>query len=202
MTRQLGAALHKIGDKVECFGISSPKWWEFCYLKPKWLWEDFSYWCEKQYQRVRYGFPLEESWDFKTYCAKWILPRLKKLKEGGLSYPISLSNSEGIFSNQTYFSFYKDVSEDDSKTQDYGMVKWNEILDKIIWSFEHINDEIKPIYPENYDHRQIIVEISEKGTAFKPADEREIDWTPLENHKRRLQEGFDLFAKHYEHLWG
>jgi len=199
MMRQL-----KIGDKVECFGFSSPKWWEFCYLKPKWLWEDFSYWCKKQYQRIRYGFPLEESWDFRSHCAKWVLPRLKKLREDTLSYPSRLSNSDETsryFSNQRYFSFYKDVSKDDSKTQEFGALKWNEILDKIIWSFEHINDDVDPIYPENYDSRHIVVDISEKGTAFRLADDRKIDWSPIEAHQRRLQEGFELFGKHYENLW-
>ena len=193
----------KIGDKVRYFGLNidpSP-WWELAYLKPKWMWRDFSYWCKKQYQRVRYGFPLEESWDFKSHCAKWVLPRLKKLREDTMSYPSRLSNSDEIFSDQRYFSFYKDVSKGDSKTQEYGAIKWDEILDKIIWSFEHMDDDIDPIYPENYDHRQIVVDISEKGTTFRPVDDRKIDWSPIEAHQRRLQEGFDLFGKYYEDLW-
>lgn len=193
----------KIGDKVRCFGlkIDPLPWWELAYLKPKWMWSDFTYWCKKQYQRVRHGFPLEESWDFKSHCAKWVLPRLKKLREDTISYPSRLSNSDETFSDQRYFSFYKDVSKGDSKTQEYGAIKWNEILDKIIWSFEHMDDDIDPIYPENYDHRQIVVDISEKGTTFRAADDRKIDWSPIEAHQRRLQEGFELFGKYYEDLW-
>jgi hypothetical protein len=193
----------KVGDKVKCFGLSldSIPWWELAYLKPKWMLSDFAYWCKKQYQRVRYGFPLEESWDFKSHCAKWVLPRLKKLREDAMSYPSCLSNSDETSLGQIYFSFYKDLSKCDSETQEYGAIKWNDILDKIIWSFEHLDDYIEPIYPEKYDHRQIVVEISEKVTSFKPADDRKIDWSPIETHQKRLQEGFELFGKYYGHLW-
>ena len=193
----------KVGDKVKHYGLDIPplKWWELAYLKPKWMWRDFCYWCKKQYQRVRYGFPLEESWDFKSHCAKWVLPRLKNLRKNSMSYPSTLSNNEHVFEDQKYFDFFEKLTDDSSSSHEYGAVKWAENLDKMIWSFEHLDDDVDPIYPENYDNSQIVVEVSEKGTKFKAADERKIDWSPIYEHNKRLQEGFNLFGKYYQDLW-
>ena len=118
-----------------------------------------------------------------------------------MSYPSTLSNNEHVFEDQKYFDFFEKLTDDSSSSREYGAVKWAENLDKMIWSFEHLDDDVDPIYPENYDNSQIVVEVSEKGTKFKAADERKIDWSPIYEHNKRLQEGFNLFGKYYQDLW-
>jgi len=56
----------KVGDVVKHWGFDflPLKWHEKIYLLPKWWSRDFSYWIKCQYQKVRYGFSREESWDF------------------------------------------------------------------------------------------------------------------------------------------
>ena len=193
----------KKGDIVEHFGFDfSPiPFWERLLYCPKWWYQNFSYWLKKQYQRIKYGFPLEESWNFSSHCAEWVLPRLKKMRDDMYSYPCSFSNDEEFFSGQKYFDFFKEIPDGSTEELDYGAIKWQETLDKIIWSFEHIKDEVEPIYPENYDRRQIVVDVSEKGTTFKRVDERKLDFTPVEEHNKKLQEGFELFGKHFQSLW-
>ncbi len=97
---------------------------------------------------------------------------------------------------QEYFPFIKDVTVNKDAHK-----KWEEILDKIIWSMENHDKEPDPIYPPNYSHKQIITNLSDTGTTYKNLDNRPIDFTPQYNHYKRTQEGFDLFGKHFRSLW-
>ena len=54
------------------------------------------------------GFPPEEYWNLDTYAARWILPRLKALRENTSVHPRGLS-----------------------------MEQWQNTLDKMIFSFEY-----------------------------------------------------------------
>lgn len=188
-----------VGDVVEHFGLDFTPlpWWKKILYYPKWWYGDIVYWLKKQYQRIRYGFPLEESWSFNSACAKWALPRLKKLRQNCISHPVSLCGND----HQEHFIPCKEApitSTDESKCSE---AKWHEILDKIIWSFEHFDDMVDPVYPDDYDHRQVVTEVSDRGIRFSAVDKREIDWTPVNEHAKKLQEGFELFGKHFQDLW-
>jgi hypothetical protein len=78
---------------------------------------------------------------------------------------------------------------------------WNEILDKIIWSFEHYDDSIDPIKPDDYDSRRRRIEYDDGSVSYEPLDDRPWDWTPIEKHLERVQEGLNLFGKHYLQIW-
>ena len=190
----------KVGDVVKHWGFNFEplRWWELLYMKPKWWTRDVMYFFRKQGQRIRDGFPSEESFDFHSHCAKWSLPRLKQMRNNLNGYPISFMEEADDLNttNQLYFDFIKDVSV--VKT---GSQRWEEVLDKIIWSMENHDNEPDPIYPENYDHRQLVVSADEHSIGYKPADERRIDWTPCEEHNKRVQEGFDLFGRYFLTLW-
>lgn len=193
----------KKGDIVENFGLnfSTIPWWEASLYRLKWYSRDLAYWLKKQYQRVKYGFPLEESWNFNYTCARWALPRLKQLRDGHVGFPTCFSNNPDPCDKQKYFDFFNEIPNGSTQDREYGDIKWVEILDKIIWSCEHFEDEIDPIYPENYDSRYVVVDVSDKGTKFERIDKRKIDWSPVEEHERKLQEGFELFGKYFQNLW-
>ena len=190
----------KVGDVVHCWGFDfSPlKWWEKLYLKPKWWARDVGYFFRKQGQRIRDGFPSEESFDFHSHCAKWSLPRLKQLRNNLNGYPMFfMEEADDLNSTrQLYFDFIKDVTV--VKT---GSQRWEEILDKIIWSMENHDNEPDPIYPPGYDHRQIVTSVNERSTGYDVMDKRPIDWTPCVEHNKRVQEGFELFGKYFLNLW-
>jgi hypothetical protein len=190
----------KQGDYVTRWGFNftPPTFWERLILTPKWWLRDVSYWFRKKIQTAKHGFPDEESFDFYSHCAKWSLPRLKRFRAGLYSHPTEFSSDadDPNLSNQLYFDFVKDVEVNRS-----GLDKWKEVLDKIIWSMENHDKLVDPIYPKDYDHRQVVVSVSDSGTVFKAADERPLDWTPVLNHEKRIQEGFDLFGKHFRNLW-
>ena len=141
-------------------------------LKPYWWFRDVKYWFRKKRQKWTTGFPHEESWDFKSALANWALPRLKYMKDNLHGYPSRL---------------------------EYG--EWNEILDKIIWSFENHDNEPSPTEPENYDSRCNMIKYDDGSTEYEHLDDRPWDWTECEAHDKKVQEGLDLFAKYYKDLW-
>ena len=67
-------------------------------------------WC---WQRINRGWDDREIWSLDVTIAKFILPRLKHLRDNNMGYPSSLS----------------------------AQVEWNLILDEIIEAFELIQDE-------------------------------------------------------------
>ena len=176
-------------------------------LKPYWWFRDVKYWLRKKRQKWTTGFPHEESWDFKSALASWALPRLKYMKDNLHGYPTCLIPEEKWeeisagkeIENHGYIG--RDIDEGWNIREEYGMKEWNKILDKIIWSFENHDNEPMPTEPENYDSRCNMIKYDDGSTEYEHLDDRPWDWTECEAHDKKVQEGLDLFAKHYKDLW-
>ena len=134
---------------------------------------DLKYFFKKQYQRFTTGFPHEEAWSFTYFHNKFVVPRLKHLKDNLHGHPSSLNSVE----------------------------EWQEILEKIIWAFEHQDDFIKPIYSDDYDPRWEVTQ-TPHGRQYKSMNQTGvIDWTPVREHNKKVEEGLMLFAQYYTDLW-
>ena len=101
-----------------------------------------------------------DTWSLDHTLALIILPALKQYKEDTNGHPCGLA-------------------PDPTQTRVDGCgncgceQKWNEILDKMIWSFEQVvDDDIVGYTPEEY-----------------------------KKYNERVQEGLELFGKHYRALW-
>lgn len=162
------------GDIVEGFRFGRYKFsvWDNLYIRLKFGFKDIIYWFKKQWQKIRYGFPLEESWDFYSALCKWSLPRLKHMKASKNGFPPELTEEQ-----------------------------WQQILTDIIWSMENYDQTVEPIYPPNYDNRSKVVSVGEKGITFEKMDDRPLDWTPVNEHAEKVQKGFDLLGKWMLYLW-
>lgn len=179
------------------------KWWftKWFYYKPCWAWEEFTFWCRRTWQRLTCGYSHYDAWDFKSQHAKWCIPRLKHLRDNHIGYPVCMESEkcDGLGSDvQSVFP------ADDQESKDYfdkQSKKWASILDKMIWSFEHLDDHVKPIYPDDYDHRNKKTTYDDGSVGYEGLDDRKPDYTPLEDHQKKVQEGLDLFARYYENLW-
>lgn len=145
--------------------------------------------------RLFRGYSDPECFDFFSHCAKYALPRLKEYKKnlhgcpGNLCPPI---NPESPWEVDT----------------DIGMKAWNEILDKIIFALNECayHTEEDAIY-KKYPYK-ITMKTKETHKGYK-VYETEIDnqenWDKaLAERKQlaeRVQEGCELFGKHFQDLW-
>lgn len=142
-------------------------WWRVCRYT-----SEVRYFFRKIWQRIRYGFPLEQCWDFCSWHSSVAVPRLKHLRDEPYGHPYGLTLEE-----------------------------WKFILDQIIWSFENSEVEPDPIYSEDYN-RQYEVTKGNGMTTYTPINcTGTVDYSPLEKHREKVQEGLNLFAKYYLHLW-
>jgi hypothetical protein len=189
------------------FDDRKPSWLKLWFrLKPYWWFRDIKYWFRKKRQKWTTGFPHEESWDFKSALAYWALPRLKHMKGNLHGYPSRLIPEEKLKEMSHSLSTKKGATQDDPNEgrnirEEHGMKEWNKILDKIIWSFENHGNEPMPTEPENYDSRCNMIKYDDGSTEYEHLDDRPWDWTECEAHDKKVQEGLELFAKHYKDLW-
>jgi hypothetical protein len=153
-----------------------------------------------------------DTWNCDGTLAEIIYPMLCQLRDTKHSIPNEFSDVGGEpYSSQKSFDFYEDSHEE---AFSIGIERWDEVLEKMIWSFEQLLQED---YPEKYKHGNgdYIFESAEKmlpnlftgvlEPTFKIVDtnpnEHWVDYVGIELHKIRIQEGIDLFAKYYRSLW-
>jgi len=80
--------------------------------------------------------------------------------------------------------------------------QWLDMLDKMIYAF----DSHEPEIPDGYLHMEIIEEPNEQGDfpiEITVTDQIKYDIYKEEliMHENKVQEGLNLFAKYYKHLW-
>jgi hypothetical protein len=154
-----------------------------------------------------------ERWD--TYsmdhtAALIILPLLLQLKQSKMGVPNEFVDRFGGDSDNNYcFDFLKD---DENYVFDQGCKKWDEILEKIIWSFQQLVDDS---YDSKYYHGEMRIgwkpiEIPNPTTGTLTKAYEMVDENPNEHwydhvghmlHEDRIQEGLELFGKYFRALW-
>jgi len=100
-----------------------------------------------------------------------ILPCLIQLKNSQQGIPIL--NKSDTDPNQMSFDFEEDV---ESLYYEKNTEAWNEIMDKIIWSFQQLA----------FDNENNLLKLESDARLL---------------YEERIQEGLDLFGKYYRALW-
>ena len=165
---------YKIGDIVDFFGDSHYKMsiWENLWVNCVGWWMNTKQFVRDFIFYLKHGFYPVESWDFYTQLCKWALPRIKHLQKTKQGFPHTLTEEE-----------------------------WDTVMSKIVWSVENVETDVWPIKPSDYDNRMQIVDIRNGSPVYKGIDDRPWDFTPVEEHQKKLKEGFDLLGKHFTNLW-
>lgn len=154
---------------------------------------------------------------FDTYSvdhtlAYIIMPLLVQLKHTKHGIPTEFAEVGGAdYDSQESFDFYKETHND---SFDEGCKRWDEVLDKMIWSFQQLIDDD---YEAKYRHgdsefdwvktdKQYPNPVTGKlEDTFQMVDKfPEQHWTDYEGmrkHEERIQEGLELFGKYYRNLW-
>lgn len=142
-----------------------------------------------------------------------ILPMLVQLKNTKHGVPSEFADVGGEdYSLQDSFDFYKE-SHNDAFNE--AVKKWDEVLDKMIWSFLQIVDDN---YSSKYHHgnfdfdwdkvagEQFYNPITKQHEGFSQLVDKNPNghWYDHEGekiHNERIQEGLELFGKHFRSLW-
>lgn len=153
---------------------------------------------------------------FDTYSldhtlALIILPALIQLKNTKKGVPSEFADYIGGHNAQDSFDFAKD---DHDWAFDEKCKEWDNILDKMIWSFQQI---VLDEYEQSYHHGNPKYDWEETNQPFyNPVTNKVektyqmIDTNPSEHwydarghqeHEERIQEGLELFGKYYRNLW-
>lgn len=153
-----------------------------------------------------------DTWSLDHTLALIILPALIQLKALKHGVPSEVSTVGGEdHEPQLSFDFYKE-------SQDWAfnkaVEKWDEILDKMIWSFQQIAyDEYDNLYHHgkaNYDFVESDKMYPNPVTGVMEKTYRMVDTNPNEHwydhvghqlHEDRIQEGLELFGKYFRTLW-
>ena len=154
-----------------------------------------------------------DTWSLDHTLALIIYPALIQLKYSKHGVPSNLVDDVGgeDWSEQSSFDFY---AASHNEAFDIACKRWDEILDKMIWSFEQI---LKDNYSDLYHHGSLGYDWKETDKLFHnpisgkmEPTYRMVDknpgqhWYDAEGHKlheERVQEGLELFGKYYQNLW-
>lgn len=154
-----------------------------------------------------------DTWSLDHTLAHIIYPALLQLKANKHGVPSELVDDVGgeDWHSQDSFDFYKDTHNESFAE---ACKRWDEILDKMIWSFEQL---MKDNYSDLYHHGKSEYDFVESDKlypnpisgvmekTYQMVDKNPDDhWYDLEGerlHEARMQEGFELFGKYYRSLW-
>jgi hypothetical protein len=150
-----------------------------------------------------------DTWSMDHTLALIILPMLKNIKAQKNGIPVCFLSKE--YNDITTSKEYYTEKEDGKLHKKSEMLfkkaekNWDDILDKMIWSFEQILEEN---WEEQYWIKKPILDLEKRpGDEDKEVfpvrwlQKGECDWDGLKKHQKRIQEGLNLFGKHYLNLW-
>ena len=163
-------------------------------------------------QKVDIEIDRYDTWNMAETLAHIIYPMLIKLREEKHGYPSDFVEIGGEdYVDQKSFDFYSESAKDFSGT---GEQRWNDILDKMIWSFGQLIDDS---WEQQYHHGKAEYDWVESShmypnpvTGVMEPTFQMVDKNPTEHwydfvghklHNDRIQEGLDLFGKYYRNLW-
>jgi hypothetical protein len=161
-------------------------------------------------------FNVKDTWSLDSTLNPIIAEGLKKFKEvimgenvagypqqviDEFPNPLSTHAVPGLIEDEEYGV---KRNPDYDKMDDEYFNKWIEIIDKMIYAFE--DEKNAPEIPDNYLEMHISEEANENGyfpCEFEITDQEKYDNHKAddEEHHKKVQEGLDLFAKHYKSLW-
>ena len=134
-----------------------------------------------------------DTWSMDWTLAPILLPMLIQLKKTKHGTPCSMP----AFEEDEKYPY-----EWSEETSEKALQQWNDILDKMIWSFTQLSSEDKgedqfwikkPDFPPKRDN------LPDGSILWKPSGK--LDNEGLKAHYVRIQEGLELFGKHFQDLW-
>jgi len=107
----------------------------------RWTWRDL---VDATYRRIKYGCNPQDIWNLDTTCARWLVPRLKLMRDRGHGFPGEI------------YAKYEDM-QDRHEADRLAVAEWRGILDEMIDGFSMIATKFdwmylsKPEYDANWE---------------------------------------------------
>lgn len=153
-----------------------------------------------------------DTWNLDGTLAKIIYPALLQLKATKHGIPSEFGDVGGEkHLDQQSFDFYEETYD---WAFEESVKRWNEVLDKMIWSFQQLAEVD---YDSKYHHGKGEYEFVETNKLYpnpitgkmektfqmvdKNPNEHWYDYVGHQLHEQRIQEGLELFGKYYRNLW-
>jgi len=165
----------------------------------------------KQFKKSKIQIDKFDVWSLDHTLAEIILPCLLQLKDVKHGLPNEFVDVGGAdYDQQQSFDFY---TETHREAWEIGSKRWDDVLDKMIWSFyqiayvdyESLYHHGKGDYEWIKTDKQFANPITGKmEDTFQIVDKSKNSWfdhVGYQLHMERIQEGIDLFAKYYFNLW-
>lgn len=163
-------------------------------------------------RRINIKIENHDTWSLDHTLAMIILPSLIQLKETKHGIPSEFGDVGGeSHSDQLCFDFYSETYDD---AFNEGVKRWDEIMNKMIWSFQQIvSDEYDELYHHGkaeYDFVKSDKQYPNPVTGKMEDTFNMVDKNPGAHwydhvghrlHEERIQEGLELFGKYYRALW-
>lgn len=155
-----------------------------------------------------------DTYDLYHSLAHIILPALVQFKEEKNGVPSAFVDDHDHVRITGQLSLFDYTDEENETSYQNSSEKWNEALNKMIWSFQQILFEE---YDSKYHHGtpefdwcktdQLVnnpvtgkLEKTYKLVDKNPEDHW-YDFVGHHLHEERIQEGLELFGKHFKSLW-
>lgn len=143
-------------------------------------------------QKIRVRIDNYDTWSMDHTLAHIILPMLQQLQATKHGSP--WVDDEDV--PEELRSTNAPPKENDYDTDDFHHLRWNWVLDEMIWSFEQkVRDDWEGDY---YKYEDDPTNTEGLGLGFKLVWE---DREGRKKHQERMSNGFKLFGKYYEALW-
>ena len=158
-----------------------------------WCWKNLPGSLRRIWQNLTRGWNDSDIWNLDHTIAIFVIPRLKKLKEKTNGYPGSLEINESDYEE--------------------GMIQWKQILDKMIYAFEGIAFRLDKIEIKSAGGKLEIVndKSSDKYSTLEyvgTKEQKELHEQYMNKYKKdseeeqkKIEEGLQLFTKHFQSLW-
>ena len=164
-------------------------------------------------RRINVEIDQFDTWGLDHTLALIILPALIQLKNTKHGIPSKFVERIGGDTDRNgCFDFIK---EDENEVFDALCEQWNEVFDKMIWSFQQL--AIDEDYDSKYHHGKMEIIWEKTKTQYpnpltgnmehmyemvdKNPNEHWYDYVGHQLHEERIQEGLELFGKHFRDLW-
>ena len=163
------------------------------------------------HQKISVEIERHDTYGCDHTLAYIIYPMLLQLKETKHGIPGNFAAVGGEnYESQGSFDFY---SETVDEMFDERVKQWDDVMDKMIWSFEQI---LRDDYDTQYHHGEAEYAFVDTDPILNPMTgkmetmHRMVDRNPDEHwydhvghrlHEERIQEGLELFGKYFRNLW-